>query len=317
MCETLDSDGASGHQLGAGYESVRPPLVPYPGVPQDHRHWVGTSDFDPVCEVDLLLHLDEVREEVEDVVEFFLKAGEVVALFVQGCLPGVGSQESPTVRPLPLKPRFSPRGRVFLYSHRSRSRWMNSRSVGLAAPPACSQQRSRWRRVELIRIGEPAPDFSLDSLQGKKVTLSLITPLWPVLIFFFRARCEACKVLMPELEDFQRFYGNADIEILAVSQDGKLTTGEFVESIRWPGRVLIDHPDLEVSKAYGVEYLPAGVLVGLDMKVKAVADSSDPTTFEALSRAAAAEVGWPHKPVFETGAPVVDPCPSRTLQPAS
>ncbi len=168
----------------------------------------------------------------------------------------------------------------------------------------------------MIRIGEAAPDFSLDSLQGKKVTLSLITPLWPVLIVFFRTRCEACKVLMPELEDFQRFYGNADIEILAVSQDGKLTTGEFVESIRWPGRVLIDHPDLEVSRAYGVEYLPAGVLVGLDMKVKAAADSSDLSTFEALSRAAAAEVGWPYKPVFEAGAPVVGPCPSRTLQPA-
>lgn len=169
----------------------------------------------------------------------------------------------------------------------------------------------------MLKPGSRVPDFSLESTRGSIVTLSLVTPLWPVLVIFFRTRCEACRVLLPHLENFQRQYGDADIEILAISQDGRLTTTEFIDEIRWPGRVLIDHPALEVSRAYGVELLPAACLIGTDMVLRATADASRLSDFESLAAAVAREVGWPYKPLLPPGVAVSVPCPSKTVQLAS
>jgi peroxiredoxin len=173
------------------------------------------------------------------------------------------------------------------------------------------------RGSELLNPGQPAPDISLDSTHGKNVKLSLITPLWPVLVIFFRTRCDACRVLMPELKNFQKQYGDADIEILAVSQDGRVWTSDFVNEIGWEGRVLIDHPELAASKDYGVEVLPAAVLVGTDMVVRATADASDLAGFERLARAVAAEVGWPYKPLLRPGIALDEPCLSKAFQATS
>lgn len=168
----------------------------------------------------------------------------------------------------------------------------------------------------MLNPGRSAPDISLESTQGKKVTLSLITPLWPVLLIFFRARCEACRALMAHLKNFQKHYGDADIEILAVGQDGRLATAAFAEEIGWSGRVLIDHPELEASRAYGLELLPAAVLVGTDMVVRATAEASTLAGFERLAASVASEVGWQYKPLLPPGTVVAEPCPSKTLQPA-
>ncbi len=166
----------------------------------------------------------------------------------------------------------------------------------------------------MLKPGQDAPDFSLISTAGKKVTLSLITPLWPVVVIFFRTRCRSCRILMSELKNLQKLYGDADVEILAVSQDGALGTREFVEEIGWPGRVLIDHPELAVSKDYEVDILPAAVLVSTDMKVIATADASDLESFERLSRAVAAEVGWPYRRLLSPGLFIDEPCRSKAWQ---
>ncbi|MER3521982.1 MAG: hypothetical protein C4317_07375 [Acidimicrobiia bacterium] len=166
----------------------------------------------------------------------------------------------------------------------------------------------------LISKGQQAPDFTLETTAGKRVTLSLITPLWPVLVIFFRTRCDACRVLMPRLIKLQHDYGDADIEILAVSQDGKIMTHDFVTDIRWPGRVLVDHPELEASKAFGVELLPAAVLVDTGMVVRATADASDLDSFERLTEEVAALVGWPYKPLLLYDIEPVGPCPSKAMQ---
>jgi len=166
----------------------------------------------------------------------------------------------------------------------------------------------------MVKEGDRAPDFELPSLAGKQVRLGLITPLWPVLLVFFRTSCEACERLMPVLIGFQRNYGNADIEILAVSQDGRLRTEEFVERVRWPGRVLIDHPEQTVSEMYGIDRLPALVLVGTDMGVIATADASRLESIEEMSRSVASVVGWSYKRILPVGMEdsEIEPCLSRT-----
>lgn len=177
----------------------------------------------------------------------------------------------------------------------------------------------RWSEgkeaTTLLAPGEKAPDFELESTAGRKVRIGLITPLWSVLLIFFRNGCEACRLLVPHLGSFQRNYGDADIEILGVSQDGKLRTADFLEATKWRGRVLLDHPALEASRAYGIETLPSGVLIGTDMRIRAVADATDLESFERLAEAVASEVGWNYKPVLppELRAATVPRCMSKSL----
>lgn len=101
-------------------------------------------------------------------------------------------------------------------------------------------------------IGEPAPDFSLDSTAGTRVTLSALRGKSPVLLAFFPlAFTSTCTA---ELCDFSAeldaFLGEG-IEILPVSVDSVPTLREF--KLKYDLRVeLLSDFKREASRAYGV-----------------------------------------------------------------
>lgn len=67
-------------------------------------------------------------------------------------------------------------------------------------------------------LGEQAPDFTLTSLDGKKVSLKSYRGK-AVIVDFWATWCGPCRVEIPWFEDFRQQYGPQGLAVLGVSTD--------------------------------------------------------------------------------------------------
>jgi peroxiredoxin len=119
--------------------------------------------------------------------------------------------------------------------------------------------------------GKRAPEFSLRSIDGKKVSLSDYRGK-AVLINFWATWCAPCKIEMPWLVDLRKQYAGQGFEILGVSEDdadtprAKLAKFGQEQGLNYP--LLVG--DDAVSRKYGgVEFLPTSYFVGRNGKIVA------------------------------------------------
>jgi peroxiredoxin len=116
--------------------------------------------------------------------------------------------------------------------------------------------------------GKKAPQFTLKTLQGRKVSLSDYKGK-AVLVNFWATWCAPCKLEMPWFVDLHNQYAPQGFEILGVSEDepkDRGQIGKFSEKIGVNYPILIG--DDAASKAYGgVEFLPTSYYIGRDGRV--------------------------------------------------
>jgi len=110
--------------------------------------------------------------------------------------------------------------------------------------------------------GKVAPDFTLATLDGKKVSLSDFKGR-PVLVNFWATWCAPCKVEMPWFEEFQKQYAAQGFEILGLTDDADAGNEAIAKVVKKSG---VTYPilltDGKVQKAYGgLDYLPVSFYV--------------------------------------------------------
>ena len=128
-------------------------------------------------------------------------------------------------------------------------------------------------------IGKPAPQFSLEDLSGRKISLADYKGK-AILINFWATWCGPCKVETPWLVDLRNQYAGKGFEILGVSTDDidrsdmkafgqeKKEIGDFVQKMHMPYPVLIDGDSL--SKPYGgLDAMPTSFFVDRTGKIVA------------------------------------------------
>jgi len=130
-------------------------------------------------------------------------------------------------------------------------------------------------------IGKPAPDFSLQDLNGKKVSLSDYKGK-AVLINFWATWCGPCKVETPWLVELRNQYAPKGFEIIGISAEGddvqpsdkegwdrdKAAIIKFVHDEHMPYPVLMDGDSL--SKPYGgLDAMPTSFFVDRSGKIVA------------------------------------------------
>lgn len=122
-----------------------------------------------------------------------------------------------------------------------------------------------------LKKGMQAPDFELETIDGKTARLSDFRGE-RVLLNFWATWCPPCRAEMP---DMQRFHEDTNIQILAVNLTAtKNETPDKVEDfldkygITFP--VLLDE-ELEVSYLYQIQPIPTNYLINPDGTIHNVA----------------------------------------------
>jgi peroxiredoxin len=70
----------------------------------------------------------------------------------------------------------------------------------------------------VLRVGDTVPDFTLQTLDGEKVSFSSLEGQ-AVVLNFWATWCPPCRREMPLLDDIQRVYGSRGVTIIGVSFD--------------------------------------------------------------------------------------------------
>ena len=118
-----------------------------------------------------------------------------------------------------------------------------------------------------LGYGTPAPNFTLQTLDGKNLSLSDLRGK-AVLVNFWATWCGPCKIETPWLVEMQNQYGSAGLQVVGVAMDdsGKEDIEKFAKDMGVNYPVLLGKE--AVGDAYGgVPALPESFFVGRDGKI--------------------------------------------------
>jgi len=112
-----------------------------------------------------------------------------------------------------------------------------------------------------------APDFALETLDGKDLRLSSLRGK-AVLLNFWATWCGPCKIETPWLVELQKQYGSQGLQVIGVAMDdsGKDDIAKFAQEMG------VNYPVLLGKEAVGDEYggvpaLPESFFIGRDGKI--------------------------------------------------
>jgi peroxiredoxin len=109
-------------------------------------------------------------------------------------------------------------------------------------------------------IGEQAPDFTLNDLSGKEVSLSSFRGK-PVLLNFWATWCPYCRKEREELNSVFRSYKGKDLVIISVSIDRSVKTVEKFLERQPAGFINLTDTEKAAAKPYDVVGLPTTFLI--------------------------------------------------------
>lgn len=109
-----------------------------------------------------------------------------------------------------------------------------------------------------VSIGQEAPDFKLESLDGKTVKLSDYKGK-KVIVNFWASWCPSCRDEIPVLNKFFTDFGD-DVQILAINIDPIENLSVFVKERQILYPVLLDKKG-DASQAYGLLVVPTAFFI--------------------------------------------------------
>src|SRR5271167_1805512 len=164
----------------------------------------------------------------------------------------------------------------------------------------------RWFRnifggsnMAALTAGTSAPDFKLQSMDGKQFSLRDSLTRGPVVAAFFKISCPVCQYALPFLERIYKAHGGKNVTIVGVSQNSKKDTAGFIKEFGVTFPVLLDDTNTyPASNAYGLTNVPTIFWIGQDGEIEISCVGWDRKEIEEINRKAAELNGEGAKPVF-------------------
>lgn len=158
-----------------------------------------------------------------------------------------------------------------------------------------------------LTVGTSAPDFKLQTMDGKQFSLRDALAKGPVVAAFFKISCPVCQYAFPFLERIYKAHGGKKVTIVGVSQNEKKDTGAFVKEYGVTFAILLDDiKTYPVSNAYGLTNVPSIFWIGQDGEIEISSVGWDKKEIEEINRKAAEINGEGPKPVFRSDDQVPD-----------
>lgn len=116
---------------------------------------------------------------------------------------------------------------------------------------------------EPFDVGDLAPDFTLEDLEGNVVSLSDFRGKG-VMINFWATNCPPCREEMPAIERQYQQFKDQGIEVLAVNiAESHLVASRFAQRHGLTFPILLDQ-DRSVTQRYGVIPIPTSFFIDKD-----------------------------------------------------
>lgn len=113
--------------------------------------------------------------------------------------------------------------------------------------------------VDALPAGDPAPEFALQDLEGKEVSLA-DQKGQVVLVDFWATWCGPCVQELPHIQAIHQKYRDQGLIVLAVSTDiQKDIVQPFISKNKYTFPVL--HADSEIQSNYGVSGIPTVYII--------------------------------------------------------
>ena len=133
--------------------------------------------------------------------------------------------------------------------------------------------------------GRTAPDFTLDSLDGKAVSLRETLARGPVVLVFFKISCPTCQYALPFYERLFRAYNERQVTLLGVSQNNAEDTAAFATEFGITFPILLDDTiTYPVSNAYGLTNVPTVFWIERDGEIEVSSVGWVKSEFEEVNR---------------------------------
>ncbi len=110
-------------------------------------------------------------------------------------------------------------------------------------------------------VGETAPNFKLTNLENQEVELASHLGKDVVILDFWSIRCGPCRTTLPILAEVTQGYKDKSVVFYAINtEDQAGSIKDFLRAQNLSLNVLLERNG-EVSRLYGLEYLPQTVLI--------------------------------------------------------
>ena len=131
-------------------------------------------------------------------------------------------------------------------------------------------------------IGQPAPDLTLELLEGGKLELAKHSGKDVVLLDFWATWCGPCRKALPEVAAAAAEFKGKGVVLYAVNQDETPEViREFLKGKTFNCSMALD-PDCKAGELYRVNGIPQTVLIDKNGKVQAVHVGYDPAIRKTL-----------------------------------
>jgi peroxiredoxin len=120
----------------------------------------------------------------------------------------------------------------------------------------------------MLGQGESAPDFELEDAAGHAWSLREALKASPVVLVFFKISCPTCQLALPFLERLLKGTAPGAPQLVAISQDDAVGTGQFQRRFQLTMRTILDRPGAyPASNAYGIRNVPSLFVVEQDGRI--------------------------------------------------
>ena len=150
----------------------------------------------------------------------------------------------------------------------------------LAASGCIKDEKYTHENTTLVNVGDMAPDFSVDLLNGSKTTLSSLHGQ-VVMLIFFSTECPDCQNQFTEI---QRLIAEKtpSFKILAISRGESIeVTEQFCEKYEITFDVGTDI-DLSIYNLYASRYVPRNFLISPSGRVEALTVEYNPDELHTI-----------------------------------